>query len=410
VIALQSAMRRNDSGGKFMRLRKTIGSLLFLLLVLTFTAGAFAQIGVGISVGFGPPPLPVYDQPLCPGDGYLWTPGYWAWDNDGDDYYWVPGTWVMAPEVGFLWTPPWWGWEGNAFFFHDGFWGPQIGFYGGINYGFGYFGEGYVGGRWQDGRFFYNREVNNVNVTNIRNVYNERVNINNENHVSYNGHGGVEARPTPQQEAAMHERHIGPVGAQSQHIQEARRNPELHAASNHGKPPIAATARPGALREGAVPARAAGGNYNPPPNRGGARGVANGGARSPEPGARPAETGGSRAGGNYVHPHDMPAMERPAAPNTGDPKRDRKYQQQQEKMMSQQNKEREKLQAKQDKEHQQLAKQNANAQRQQQVEQRHQQQTQQLSQRHAQQQQKMQTSMAPSHAPAAPREGGGKPH
>ena len=26
-----------------------------------------------------PPPLPDYDQPPAPGDGYLWTPGYWAW-------------------------------------------------------------------------------------------------------------------------------------------------------------------------------------------------------------------------------------------------------------------------------------------------------------------------------------------
>ena len=26
-----------------------------------------------------PPPLPDYEQPQAPGDGYLWTPGYWAW-------------------------------------------------------------------------------------------------------------------------------------------------------------------------------------------------------------------------------------------------------------------------------------------------------------------------------------------
>ena len=25
-----------------------------------------------------PPPLPDYDQPQAPGDGYLWTPGYWG--------------------------------------------------------------------------------------------------------------------------------------------------------------------------------------------------------------------------------------------------------------------------------------------------------------------------------------------
>ncbi|POA77628.1 hypothetical protein C1883_32095, partial [Pseudomonas protegens] len=61
---------------------------------------SFAQVNIGVSVSFGPPELPVYEQPLCPGDGYLWTPGYWAWD--GYDYYWVPGTWVLAPEPGFF--------------------------------------------------------------------------------------------------------------------------------------------------------------------------------------------------------------------------------------------------------------------------------------------------------------------
>ena len=120
----------------------------------------------------GPPALPVYEQPLCPGDGYLWTPGYWAYDYDVSDYYWVPGTWVMAPEIGFLWTPAYWGWGGDGFVFYDGYWGPHIGFYGGINYGFGYFGVGFEGGRWDNGHFFYNRSVNNVNINEIHNVYN----------------------------------------------------------------------------------------------------------------------------------------------------------------------------------------------------------------------------------------------
>src|SRR5271165_2994273 len=44
-----------------------------------------------------------------PGEGYIWTPGYWAYDYDYNDNYWVPGTWVLAPQVGYLWTPPYWG-------------------------------------------------------------------------------------------------------------------------------------------------------------------------------------------------------------------------------------------------------------------------------------------------------------
>jgi hypothetical protein len=73
-----------------MRILPSLRTRLFALVVLTMSSASFAQIR--ISVAFGPPALPVYDQPLCPGDGYLWTPGYWAWDDDGGDYYWVPGT------------------------------------------------------------------------------------------------------------------------------------------------------------------------------------------------------------------------------------------------------------------------------------------------------------------------------
>ena len=116
------------------------------------TSSHAAEIAVGISVRVGPPPLPVYTQPICPGPGYIWTPGYWANDPD-NGYYWVPGTWVMAPTPGFLWTPGYWGWGGSAFFWHVGYWGPHVGFYGGINYGFGYPGVGFVGGEWRGGAF-----------------------------------------------------------------------------------------------------------------------------------------------------------------------------------------------------------------------------------------------------------------
>src|SRR6516225_11365812 len=57
----------------------------------------YAQDSGGIAVDVAPPPLPVYDQPPIPAPGYIWTPGYWAWD-DATGYYWVPGTWVLPPE------------------------------------------------------------------------------------------------------------------------------------------------------------------------------------------------------------------------------------------------------------------------------------------------------------------------
>src|SRR5271154_704205 len=71
-----------------------------------------------------PPPMPVYEQPPIPGDGYMWTPGYWNYA--GGDYFWVPGTWVQPPRVGVLWTPGYWAIGiGAVYAFHAGYWGPQ---------------------------------------------------------------------------------------------------------------------------------------------------------------------------------------------------------------------------------------------------------------------------------------------
>ncbi|ABF40355.1 putative membrane protein [Candidatus Koribacter versatilis Ellin345] len=339
------------------------------VLLLAVSGSALAQ--VAISVSFGPPAIPVYEQPLCPGDGYIWTPGYWAWDADIDDYYWVPGTWVLAPEVGFLWTPPWWGWEAGVFIFHDGYWGPHVGFYGGINYGFGYFGDGYWGGRWQGGRFFYNREVTRVNVTNITNVYNEHVTINNNSHVSYHGgEGGIAARPTREQEEWARERHIAPVGPQREHEHAARQNPQLHAKANQGRPPIAATEKPGDFRGHVIPAKEAGAPYRP-------------------------EARGTTENKAYVHPKDLPPTEHMPTPNTGDTKLDKKYQQQQDKLYAKQEKDRQKLQQKQDSEHVKLQQQHMPPERQQGVEQKHRQQTQSMAEKHTQQRQQMQSRQAP---------------
>ena len=233
-------------------------------IILAFSAASFGQIAVGISVRVGPPPLPVYAQPICPGPGYFWTPGYWAWDDD-DGYYWVPGTWVVAP-VGLLWTPGYWGWGGGVYMWHAGYWGPHVGFYGGINYGFGYGGVGFVGGEWRGGSFYYNRSVTNVSVTNVTNVYNKTVIVNNTSTTSFNGGtGGVQARPTAQEEAYGRERHTAPLAVQSQHERAAAGNRENLASQNHGRPAVAATSKPGDFsRHSVVAARASGGEYHSP--------------------------------------------------------------------------------------------------------------------------------------------------
>jgi hypothetical protein len=315
---------------------RIIRSLFLVCGMLFLSTASFAQVGVSITIA--PPELQAYAQPICPGDGYLWTPGYWAYNDSA--YYWAPGLWVMAPEVGFLWTPGYWGWRSGGYFFNEGYWGSSVGFYGGINYGFGYFGHGYEGGRWDGGHFFYNTTLNNVNRNEIHNVYNTRVSAGGGSRVSYNGgSGGINAHASAQEEAAGRERHVSPVAAQTAHVAAARSDPQARSFASHGTASVGGTARPN---------------------------------------------------NTAVHPKDLPAVEHPAAPNTGNAKRDQTYQKQQDRLVTSQNKERQQLQQKQDTEHQQLTRQKASPAKTQQVEQRHAQQTQQMQQRHTQQTQHMQ--------------------
>jgi hypothetical protein len=379
----------------------TLRSLLFSLVLLVLSHGAMGQVSV--SVSFGPPAIPVYDQPICPGDGYIWTPGYWDYD-DGDGYYWVPGTWVEAPQPGYLWTPGYWGWGDNVYVFHRGYWGPHIGFYGGINYGYGYFGNGYEGGRWQNNHFYYNTEVNHVNETIIHNTYRTTIIENNRSRVSFNGgNGGIEARASAQEESYSREQHVDAVAAQREHVQQARGNPQLRASANQGRPPIAATAKAGDFRGGAVAARQAGGEYKVPPSNAAHGGQA---ANTPANGARPAN---DTRKATYNHASEVQAHQY-TPPNTGNAKTDAKYQQQQQKLAAKQNQDHQKLQQQQEKQHQQLEKRSANDAQKQQMEQRHTQQTQQLEQKHTQQQTRMEQRQAPQQHENAPHgEGNHKP-
>jgi hypothetical protein len=194
-----------------------------------------------------PPPLPEYDQPPAPGPDYIWTPGYWAWGAYG--YYWVPGAWVEAPYYGALWTPPWWGYCGVHWCWHHGYWGPHVGYYGGIDYGFGYIGIGYFGGYWSGNHFYYNRAVTRVG-GGVNTVYSRPVVYNNVHYgaqprdrVSYNGgRGGLNVQPRPTEVAASRERHEAAMPVQRQARVEASQNRAQTFATNHGRPAEAVAA------------------------------------------------------------------------------------------------------------------------------------------------------------------------
>jgi hypothetical protein len=233
------------------------------LAVIAAPAASSAQVAASISVQIAPPPLPVYAQPPIPAPGYLWTPGYWAYGPAG--YYWVPGTWVEPPAPGLLWTPGYWGWSNGLYAWHAGYWGPHVGFYGGVNYGFGYIGVGFVGGFWNHGVFNYNRAVANVGGIHIVS-YNKAVVVNRV-HVSFNGGpGGLHARPTPQEEAYAREAHHEPTPLQAQHEHAAGGNHALLASVNRGRPGVAATRRAGVFDREVVAAHSAPHHGGPPPH------------------------------------------------------------------------------------------------------------------------------------------------
>ncbi len=204
-----------------MRKVSAVSGLFAGLMMLVLPVASSA--GISISIRIAPPVLRVYQQPLCPTEGYLWTPGYWAYGGAG--YYWVPGAWMAPPQVGFLWTPGYWGYSDGLYAFNAGYWGPTVGFYGGVNYGFGYGGSGFDGGRWQGGHFAYNTAVSHVNTSVIHNTYNQAVANHGNNRTSFNGGpGGISARPTSQEAAAAQAHHSAPVQMAHQQAAPPRAN------------------------------------------------------------------------------------------------------------------------------------------------------------------------------------------
>ena len=351
--------------------------------IIAFALAAFlvplatrAQVSVSITVA--PPALPVYEQPELPGPGYIWAPGYWAYGPEG--YFWVPGTWVEPPQVGLLWTPGYWAWESGFFIWNAGYWGPQVGFYGGVNYGFGYPGHGYEGGYWRDRDFYYNRAVTNVTNVHITNVYTTTV-VNNVtvNRVSYvGGTGGLSDRPTPQEEQIAHTRHVPPTAAQTQHRESAGSNRELLASVNQGKPPIAATVKPNDFSTHVVPATRAGG---PVPSQS---------TKAP------------------VHVRDLPKAEPAPTPSANASAEERDYARQQSELQARQAQEREALAQQQDRDHATMAHAGSQKNTMAAMEQQHQQQTQQMQQRHATEQQNI--PRPPPRAPSSAQHPPPPPH
>ena len=157
-------MKISETGGT-VRITRSLTAIIATILIAGVPLAAPGQfsIGVGFTVGSPPPPIPDYISRLL-----------LATDTSGRR---ATGHGVRMATTGCLarglshltmpalWTPGYWGFYGGRYLFYPGHWGLHIGFYGGINYGFGYPETGFYGGAWNNGRFAYNTAYTNVNKT-----------------------------------------------------------------------------------------------------------------------------------------------------------------------------------------------------------------------------------------------------
>ena len=80
-------------------------ALITLLLLGGSAAFAQPRFSIGIGVNIGPPPPPVVRYvPRNPGRGYVWVPGYYAYN--ANRYYWNDGYWTRPPRGKAKWVGP----------------------------------------------------------------------------------------------------------------------------------------------------------------------------------------------------------------------------------------------------------------------------------------------------------------
>jgi len=89
-----------------------------LLLSTLLVAGTAALAQVSFSIHVGPPP-PIYEPVPMMQQGYVWAPGYWAWNHDR--HIWVRGR-TIVQRTGYRWQPDRWEQRGNGYYRQPGSW------------------------------------------------------------------------------------------------------------------------------------------------------------------------------------------------------------------------------------------------------------------------------------------------
>jgi hypothetical protein len=195
------------------------------------------------------------------------------------------------------------------FIFHDGYWGPHVGYYGGVNYGFGYGGIGFAGGEWRGHVFAYNTAVMHVDRRYVHETFEDRARVERsivarDNRVAYSGGpGGIHHEPGPEERMAERDQHVTATRFQQQHMQTAMSDRTSYAKNNGGRPSHVAAERPLQSETHAAPM-----SHGAQNNGAAMHGAANGEAR-PQPGRTPT------AATHNTPPamHQAPASHEPAS-------------------------------------------------------------------------------------------------
>ena len=79
-----------------------------------------AQARFDIDINVAPPP-PRYEVVPAPRVGFVWAPGYWAWDNRHHRHIWRAGHFVRERR-GQHWVPDRWAEHGGRYRYEPGRW------------------------------------------------------------------------------------------------------------------------------------------------------------------------------------------------------------------------------------------------------------------------------------------------
>ena len=99
-----------------MDMRKLVVASLLAASTAVASHVAAARVDVDVLIA---PPAPRYEVVPAPRHGYVWAPGYWAWD--GRRHVWRSGSW-MKERHGEHWVAHNWEQRGDRWYFHGGHW------------------------------------------------------------------------------------------------------------------------------------------------------------------------------------------------------------------------------------------------------------------------------------------------